>query len=248
MAETSGWPGYRFPTNPPHSAFSGNRLKRSDYLRRSSLNCAWWQQYSHERPQSDDADGGRSRTKPPGQIRNAPDGNVKRTRPEMNDRHASVAIRMPGVNRCYIILTARSCQICPTSRNKLTAHRWGPPGAVVRCTKLRSMCRTEGGWKPPAVRSRQFLLGHFRRLRRRSGRFAPRQLTLGDFAAPPRFDSNRSPSQPFTLAPLSPKLVLGERGRAAFKSLISRSLASPVEVDHSFHISVCGLFTPAMLL
>ena len=31
-------------------------------------------------------DGDRSRTKPPGRIRNAPDGNVKRTRPEINDR------------------------------------------------------------------------------------------------------------------------------------------------------------------
>ena len=84
--------GYRFPTNQRRSACSGKRLKGSDYVRRSSLKFAWWQQYSHERPQSDDADGGQSRTEPPGRIRNAPDDNVKRTRPEMNDRHASVAI------------------------------------------------------------------------------------------------------------------------------------------------------------
>jgi len=64
-------------------------------------------------PQSDDADGGQSRTKPPGRIRDAPDDNVKRTRPEMNDRHASVAVRMPGVNHCCINLTALSYRICP---------------------------------------------------------------------------------------------------------------------------------------
>jgi hypothetical protein len=112
------------------------------YLRRSSLNCTWWPQYNHERPQSDDADGGQSRTKPPGRIRNAPDDNVERTRPEMNDRHASVAIRMPGVNRCCIIVTAQSCRICPIERIKLTAWRCGPPVQLWRAKNF-DLCFTQ---------------------------------------------------------------------------------------------------------